>query len=203
MRDSNQPPTQPPDCATPNLAPRRRGPLYWIAVTFAAIGAIALVLLAFSIVFPADRVLDRERSNRIKSAANLRAIGQCILLYSNDNNGDYPDSFATILLNEDVISGVFVNPASNDTPATGPTTQAAAAQLLAGGHCSYIYTGRGLNAKTVDPNTIVAREILLNPTDGANMLFADGHVEPVDPAHTALIIAKSTASTAPVTMPSP
>ena len=195
MPDAIPPPLIPLDYQTPTPAPRNRL-IYWIVCSI-GVGFLAVALVAPTMNKP------RVSSNRVKSASNLRSIGQCIRLYCNDNNGDYPDSFATILLNEDVISGVFVNPASNDTPATGPTTQAAAAQLLAGGHCSYIYMGRGLNAKTVDPNTIVAREILLNPTDGAYMLFADGHVEPVDPAHTALIIAKSTASTAPVTMPSP
>ena len=195
MPDSNPPPLVPLDYETPPPTPRNFL-VYWI------VGSIGIGLLAVALVLPAMNK-PRMTSNRLCSAANLHSIGQCIVLYCNDNSDQYPDSFATILLNEDVSSGIFINPASNDTPAVGPTTQAVANQLTVGGHLSYIYMGRGLNAKTVTPDTIVAREILLNPTDGANMLFADGHVEYVDAAHTAVIIARSTASTAPVTMPSP
>src|ERR1019366_4560146 len=41
-----------------------------------------------------------ETANRAKCASNLHQIGLGILLYANDNHGQYPDSLATILLNE-------------------------------------------------------------------------------------------------------
>jgi prepilin-type processing-associated H-X9-DG protein len=197
MPDSNRPP-QPLDYATPDAAPRR-GPLFWIALTFCS---ISFLLLATSLIVSPIGA-PHAAADRVKSAANLRSIGQCIMIYCNDNNGSYPDSFATILMNEDVISDLFINPASNDAPATGPTTQAIANQLAAAGHCSYVYMGRGLNAKTVTPDTIVAREIPLNPGDGANVLFADGHTAYVDNAHIIKIIARHDSGQFPVTTPSP
>ena len=91
-----------------------------------------------------------------ESASNFRQIGQAILLYTNDHHGEYPDTFQTFLLNEDVTSPVFVSPSRSETPATGPTWQAAASQMVTPGHVSYIYLGRGLSVNTVTPNTIVA-----------------------------------------------
>ena len=195
MPDSNPPPLVPLDYETPPPTPRNFL-VYWI------VGSIGIGLLAVALVLPAMNK-PRMTSNRLCSAANLHSIGQCIVLYCNDNSDQYPDSFATILLNEDVSSGIFINPASNDTPAVGPTTQAVANQLTAGGHLSYIYMGRGLNAKTVTPDTIVAYEIPLTPPDGVNILFADGHVEWFDNTQAPRIIAKAASSPIPVTMPSP
>jgi prepilin-type processing-associated H-X9-DG protein len=200
MSEPNPPPLLPLDYATPPTPAPRHRVIFWIVATLAAVGVVAL---AISCLLP-TLVIDRDVSSRVKSAANLRSIGQAILMYCNDNNGDYPDSFATVLTNTDITSGIFVNPSSNDSPAPGPTTRDYVNQLNPdSGYCSYIYMGRGLNAKTVSPDTIVAREVLLHPTDGANMLFADGHVEYVDPAHTATIIAKETTGPLPMTMPSP
>lgn len=144
-------------------------------------------------------------SNRVKCASNLRQIGQAILLYSQDHGGQYPDSLPTILVNEDITSDVFVCPSSDDTPATGPTTQAIAAALLTGGHCSYIYLGKGFNTATVPPNAVVACEPLTNHAgEGSNVLFGDGHVEFMNASWMAALSAKAARphpATAPVTMP--
>jgi prepilin-type processing-associated H-X9-DG protein len=135
------------------------------------------------------------------SASNLRCIGQAILLYTNDHRGEYPDSFQTILLNEDVTSAVFVSPARSETPAKGPTTQAIANQMAAGGHLSYIYLGRGLSGNTVKPNTIVAYEMIPHAGGGTNVLFGDGHVEWVGPVTIGKIGSRAAVGQFPVTLP--
>ena len=136
-------------------------------------------------------------------ASNLRQIGQAILLYSNDNNGQYPPDFQTLLLTEDIPSECFVCPSTNDTRATGPTTQAVANNLTAGGHLSYIYLGKGMNAKTISPDTVVAYEPLNNHANqGSNVLFGDGHVEFVAAPAIKTMEAKLKSTTAPVTLPS-
>src|SRR5262245_14770248 len=50
---------------------------------------IGIIALLISILLPS---LNRARAtaNRVKCASNLRQIGQAILLYSNENKGQYP-----------------------------------------------------------------------------------------------------------------
>jgi len=50
---------------------------------------IGIIALLISILLPSlNRA--RETANRVKCAANLRSIGQAILLYANENKGTYP-----------------------------------------------------------------------------------------------------------------
>lgn len=168
----------------------------WLLVLFG--GLFVLLLATF---FLPSRNGSRS-APRVKSAANLRQIGQAILLYTKDFHGQYPDSFQAILVNEDITSSVFVSPLRSETPADGATTQAIAGQLDAGGHVSYVYLGRGLSTSTVTPNTVVAYELPANSGEGANILFGDGHVEFFDGAFVDNIIGKVSTGEFPVTMPS-
>jgi prepilin-type processing-associated H-X9-DG protein len=182
---------QPLDYANPLHRAKKRRPR-WLLIIFLSLIVVGLFWITFI-----PSLSSHDSVPRVRSASNLRQIGQAILLYTNDHQGQYPDSFATILLNEDVTSEVFVSPSRNETPAIGPTTQAIANQLSATGHVSYIYLGRGLSTNTVTPNTIVAYEKILNSSSATNMLFGDGHVEFVDPPTTAKILARALAGNFP------
>src|SRR3954464_15187932 len=49
---------------------------------------IGIIALLISILLPSlNRA--RETANRVKCASNLRQIGQALLLYANDNKGNY------------------------------------------------------------------------------------------------------------------
>jgi prepilin-type processing-associated H-X9-DG protein len=50
---------------------------------------IGIIALLISILLPSLNKA-RETANRVKCAANLRSIGQTMLLYENDNHGLYP-----------------------------------------------------------------------------------------------------------------
>jgi hypothetical protein len=140
---------------------------------------------------------------RARSEHSLLAIGSAITHYQNDFGGSFPDSFPTLLIKENLAAGAFIDPARSDTPATGPTPQAIADQLVAGGHCSYVYLGAGLNMGTLPPNVVVAYEIPTSPAAGANVLLTYGNVQYLDANHLANIIAQAAAGTFPVTVPSP
>lgn len=200
MSESGSDDPQPLDYANP----RNQGPWgrFWalllILVFATAIGLwLAIRFFSPSLSYPHAAFAQN------KTASNLRKIGQGLLLYTADHNGEYPDSFSTIFLNEDMTSDMFVSPFRSETPANGPTTRAVVSQLnLGGGHVSYVYLGKGLSMRTVTPDIVVAYELLLNPGTGTNMLFSDGHVEYISPATTAKIIATASAGQFPVTMPS-
>lgn len=150
---------------------KRRG--QGMAIAGLVLGCVGMLVvpLNIAILLPAlNRA--RETANRVKCASNERQIGMAILLYGNDNHGQYPPDLATLLKTESIAPAVFVCPSSNDTPASS------ANDLLSGGHCSYIYLGQGLTQDTATRSTVVLYE---HPEDhaenGVNMLFGDGHVE--------------------------
>jgi len=95
----------------------------------------------------------------------------------------------------------FVCPSTRDTPATGPTTQAVIAELAKGGHCSYIYVGRGMTTATATSTTVVAYEPLVNHGNGADVLFGDGHVQFMLAPQFKSLIATIPATTFPTTQP--
>lgn len=118
----------------------------------------------------------RETANRVKCAANMRTIGQAILLYAKDHEGHYPDRLED-LFKFDIISETFICPSSDDESAPGSTPAEWAANLSKPNHLSYIYIGRGLTHSTpVDRPVLYERDANHN-NDGMNILFVDGHVK--------------------------
>jgi prepilin-type N-terminal cleavage/methylation domain-containing protein len=69
------------------LSNRRQG--FTLVELLVVIGIIALLI---SILLPSlNRA--RETANRIKCGSNLRQIGQALLLYSNENSGNFPRTY--------------------------------------------------------------------------------------------------------------
>jgi prepilin-type processing-associated H-X9-DG protein len=133
----------------------------------------------------------------VKCASNLRQIGQSIQLFADSHGGQYPDSLATLLLNDGITAECLVCPSSNDEKAAGATPAEQAANLQSRGHLSYIYLGNGLTTTTATSTTPVAYEPLTNHEgDGTNILFGDGHVEWFNRIGAAHIIPGLTASAA-------
>jgi prepilin-type processing-associated H-X9-DG protein len=155
-----------------------------LAIAGLTLGIAGMVFSCFqmSVLLPSlNRA--RETANRVKCASNMRQIGQAILLYANENHGQYPPDLPTLLKTEPITSNVFVCPSSSDTNANGP------GDLMAGGHLSYVYVGKDMTNLAVGPSTVLLYE---NPGahggDGMNVLFGDGHVEFFGKAVTAQII---------------
>lgn len=119
----------------------------------------------------------RETANRVQCASNMRMIGQGILLYSNENQGAYPPDLPTLLRTQDLTAHVFTCPATNDSPATGSTTDAVAQDLTTGGHLSFVYVGQGMDNRATSETIVLYEPMTNHDSDGMNVLYGDGHVE--------------------------
>lgn len=126
----------------------------------------------------------RESANRVKSASNLRQIGQGMLLYANDNQGKYPATMGELLA-EDLALEVFISPSSRTAipPNVRNGTPQEKAQWV-NDNSDYVYLGKGLKADANAERVLAYEKPEIHNGDGLNALFGDGHVEwnPVDRA---------------------
>ena len=144
---------------------------------FVAVGASAM---SMGILLPSlNRA--RETANRVKCATNMRQMGQGILLYSNENRGNYPDEYATLvkyMLDAGTSPDVFACP-SGDAALPKPANLMQADEVVAWAKESspYVYLGGGKRHDTAADVVILYERLGSHDGDGVNMLFGDGHVE--------------------------
>jgi prepilin-type processing-associated H-X9-DG protein len=192
MSTTPHPGVAPLDYQSQTKKPKRPNWLLQICITAViVVGGIATLMPSLC--------KSRETANKAKCSSNLHQIGLAISLYAQDHGGQYPDSIASIMREEQLTSAVFVCPSSNDEAADGDSQAAVIANMTKPHHISYVYIGTGLTTRTVTDETVVAYELPENHRgDGMNMLFGDGHVEwETMPAAKALLI-----KVAPSTQPS-
>lgn len=138
-----------------------------------AIAGAAALLIAGTLAFLGRSRLQEERE---QCASHLWNIGQAVWVYADDHGGTYPPDLATVLLTQRIEPESFVCRNAVETP-TRAKTRAEQAESLLHGHCSYVYVGRDLTAKS-DPRCVVAFEDpAVHNFQGSNVLFASGHVE--------------------------
>ncbi len=154
---------------------RRRARL----ATMCAWGTMAVSAAAAMIAFSSDMGVSREIPNRVKCRSNLRAIGQSILLYANENKGHYPPALDLLISTQDVGTSVFICPSSNDDKAQGATSELRVQDFrTTPGRCSYIYIGAAFTQGTATAAHVIAYEPLANHSKGGmNVLYGDGHVD--------------------------
>jgi prepilin-type processing-associated H-X9-DG protein len=158
----------------------------------------AMVSVSIVILQRAERL-----SPRVQCLMNLHQVGLAIGLYTQQHQGSFPDTFATLVQTTRGMSpAVLICPDSTDTAATGATTQALQASLQQPSHSSYIYLGKGMTTKSALLHVVIAYEAHSNHGGGGiNALFGDGHVESLDAVKTANLLAKVAATSRPVTIP--
>lgn len=161
----------------PPSAPARRG-LGAGAIVAIVLGCLFVLTLPLllAVLLPALNQA-RAAAQQVKCAAHLKNIGLACMIYANNSpNGEYPDSWQSLIQSTNIDLPTFVCPASDDTPASGKGSQQIAADLFQGGHYSYIYAGKGLHAGA-SSNEVLAYEPLNNHRDaGINVLYVDGRV---------------------------
>ena len=122
----------------------------------------------------------RATANHVKSASNLRQIGQGCLLYQKDNHGKYPADLGSLFKDEDLTADVFISPDADNAKSPPPGMNPDQAAAWINQNSDYIYYGAGLT-EAADPDIVVATENPDVSPDGCNVLFADGHVEFLPP----------------------
>src|SRR6266487_2561265 len=138
---------------------------------------IGIIALLISILLPSlNRA--RETANRVKCASNERQIGQAILLYANENKGNYPPDLGALMRTQDVTPEVFVCPSSDNAvppEIMGADKNRQAAWVNA--NSSYVFVGQGMNFNAPADAIVLYEKNDNHQEDGMNFLYGDGHVE--------------------------
>jgi hypothetical protein len=114
---------------------------------------------------------------------NLRQIGNAILEYASQNKGRLPESLADLLdpalVTDPPEPRAFLAYGSEQTEASGATTREVVIDFVKGGHCSYVYLGKGLRLNVLGlraSDTVLVYEPLTNhrrAMPGVHVLHAD------------------------------
>jgi prepilin-type processing-associated H-X9-DG protein len=111
---------------------------------------------------------------KIQCASQLKEIGNAILMYCNENRGNYPPDFGALIKSEPINPEVFICPGDGAWVPTGLTKDQTA--LWVNQNSSYLYLGDGLTSDS-DPAFIVAYDKDGTYHHGVNVLYADGHID--------------------------
>ena len=134
----------------------------------------------------------REKANQVKCASNMRQLGMCMILFANDHKGKYPDNLGS-LMDEGVAPEVFLCPSEQAPQGSWKNLPADQQRQWVNTNSQYIYVGKGLNM-SVNPETPVLYEDPQHHAgEGANVLFADGHVEFIVAGNLEAILGKKAA----------
>lgn len=157
------------------VAPRLNGDRLTLNLDSDTIDNKLIPMLAPSIVQA------QERANRIKSASNLRQIGQAAMLYLNDQKDKekkYPPDLGTMVTAEDLNPEVFISPSSGKTVpksvlSAAPKDQAKWVNVNA----DYVYLGVGMEPKFSAEVILAYEKPEIHKGEGGNVLYGDGSVQ--------------------------
>jgi prepilin-type processing-associated H-X9-DG protein len=153
------------------------------SISAAGVGETAMLA---SVLLPALSKA-REQANVVKCMSNLRQIGQGLIMYASDHQGNLPPDLGTLVKTAGLTAMVFVCPSARTHPPGQMTPDQLADWVNA--NSDYIYIGANVNLSHVMAERVVCYE---KDDDhggkGMNLLFADGHVEfmPLEAAHQAI-----------------
>lgn len=162
----------------PEGKPRKSRNDFWFQVV------LVLILVGFGVwgvIWVRKTVWDGQESDRRATCASrLSQIGKALVIYSNENNGQLPPDFATLMRDQPVVMDVFVCPSSRGKSAKwSDDIQFRRTALSNPRHNSFIYCGEGLAFENykIDSEIVLAFERPSNHEVGLNILLGDGHVE--------------------------
>jgi prepilin-type processing-associated H-X9-DG protein len=120
----------------------------------------------------------QQNASRVKCASNMRQIAQAMLLYSNDNQGNYPPDLGTLVTTQDIEPIAFLCPDSNrKLPGNWGNMDNDKKLAWINANSDYVYVGAGKTNATPADEILVYEKDRNHKHQGMNMVFADGHVE--------------------------
>jgi hypothetical protein len=117
---------------------------------------------------------------QLNCASNLRQISIALQVYAAGNNGQFPDTLASLVSSNLLRPDALICPAANSAKSAGLPATVTPATVLS----SYNYLGKGMTtAAASNPQTVIAYEPLENhgASKGMHVLYANGSVAFVAP----------------------
>jgi hypothetical protein len=139
------------------------------------IGFVALAAALGTLFYCVLR--SQETANRVHCNKQMRAIGQALFLYANENRGAYPPDLDRLIVTQDITPAIFICASSDDSPDAAPRPANVDDWApLSAGHCSYVYLGRGRAVSTAGRDFVLMYEPVTHHKM-AHLLFGDGRTE--------------------------
>src|SRR5207248_916748 len=135
--------------------------------------------LALSVILPALAAGRQQVAHAAggKCPANMRMLGQGLLLYANDHKGKYPQTLGEVA-EEDMPWNAFICPNTHkQPPAEDVQKDPKKLTAWANQNLDYIYLGATMNGNMPAERILVYENPANHPGGGVNVLFNDGHVE--------------------------
>ena len=177
----------------------RREVMVWASTLLIVLGAIAAVVIG-----GVRRAT--QHASVVKCGSNLSHIGRAVELYADDNGGQAPADFITLLSTMELPSEVLLCPGGPHERPSGPTTQAVVAAMLSGDHLGYAWVGGGPYTRARAKDVVLAFDLENHDVGGSlgkgiNVLFGDSSVDFVDEPTAKAIRAQFFAGIRPVLRP--
>src|SRR5207244_9399524 len=122
---------------------------------------------------------------------------QGLAAYATQNGGAFPTRIEQAVASGDVPASALICVMTLDTPAAGATPSDRAAQIVRGGHCSYVYVGGGLTTASSAECVLLYEPMERHHEQGITVLFADGRVAPIGQVEAAKALARLAAKENP------
>lgn len=142
-----------------------------LAIAGIAVGAVSIVfscIMGMGILLPALGAA-RHAARQIKSASQIRAISQALMVYASENKDAFPEVGADLKMR---LSGL--DPSIWESPSSMP------------GQPSYLYVGG--QKKTLDEKQVLLFENPMLMRNGTNVGFGDNSVQFLPPEQWRLIL---------------
>jgi hypothetical protein len=139
---------------------------------FCAVASLLIVVVSTAWLASGSRFDGPSKLARCRQ--NLATIAACLEQHAKTQGGRYPDGLEDLFVVEGLPANCCICPLTEDRAAKGRTPSDQAAAFSKGGHCSYVYLGRGLKT-TAPAGTVLLYEPLNNHKNGSTwVLYADG-----------------------------